>query len=101
MKMTDAMDVISTPEKKQYNTKGYMVYFEEIMPTTYFRPDHFPEKNEGEELIPTPEAAWALARRFVERGQNSNIVNVYVMDDDFKPVSDYEAKIINPQAHRP
>jgi len=86
MKMKDAMDIIN--EK----SKGYMVSFEKIE-RTMLRSDHFPDKHSGEPLIDSERKAWALAHKFASKTYGK-CVNIYVVDDNFRPVACYQQHMI-------
>ncbi len=88
MKTKDAMRMIEDHER------GFMVHFE-VDTGNILRTDYFPDKSEGEELINDVEEAWTLAKRFAKAGENHNIVNVYVVNQDARPVTDYEKRKLN------
>ena len=88
MKMQEAMDIINN------KPKGFMVSFE-WYGDGMLRSDHFPDKHNAEPLIPTEWEAWELADRFA-RATKGKTCNIYVTDNTFSPVKDYEnRKIIN------
>ena len=78
MKMKEALDIIG---KKQH---GFMVHFEKRNGHILIS-DFFPDKHANEDLIPTIEEARDLADRF-NRATNDDIVNIYVIDHNFRPV---------------
>ncbi len=88
MKYKEALKIIEQAKKP----KGYMVSFE-VKDRSILRSDHFPDKHAGEKLIPTEEEAWDLARQFAN-ATNSNFVNIYVVDQDFGPVSGYSERTL-------
>ncbi len=86
MKIADAMDIINGVPK------GYMVRFK-WKEGWLLRGDYFPDKHAGEKLIDTEREAWALASQFADK-MRGKIVNLYVADDNFKPVNGYREKYI-------
>lgn len=86
MKIQDAMDIINN------KPKGYMVHFE-WCGGGGLRGDYFPDKHTGERLIQTEWDAWELADRFA-KATKGKTCNVYVIDDTFLAVKDYEKRII-------
>ncbi len=89
MKMQEAMNIINN------KPKGFMVSLEWVKSGGILASDHFPDKHGGETLIPTEWEAWELADRFA-RVTRGLAVNIYVVDDTFKPVEEYKKrKIIN------
>ena len=84
MKFQEALDIINKREK------GYMVSFE-VREGGLLRSDHFPDKEADELLIPTEEEAWRLAERFA-KATGDDIVNIYIIDNTFSPVADYDKK---------
>jgi hypothetical protein len=87
MKYQDAVDKICMPVKQ-----GFMVSFE-WCGDGFLRSDHFPEKHDGEALIPTEEAAWILARKFA-KAMKGKVCHLYVIDSNFSPVKDYKKRYI-------
>ena len=85
MKMQDALDII---EKKE---KGFMVHFEK-REGHLLKSDYFPDKHAGEELISTEDEAWELAVKFAKSTSPAEIINIYVIDNNFNPVKDYTLK---------
>ena len=83
MKMKDAMKII---EGKAGN--GFMVSFEKKRGTMLYS-DHVPDMHAGEPLIPTEADAWYMAYQFAKKTVGE-CVNIYVIDHNFKPVSDYK-----------
>jgi hypothetical protein len=73
--------------------RGYRVSFERL-DRHILKGDHFPDRDEP--MIQYEEEAWELAAKFaaITKGRN---VNVYVVDDQWRPVPGYEAKIENRQ----
>ena len=86
MKIDDAMDIINGVPK------GYMVRFE-WKEGSMLRGDHFPDKHAGEKLIDTEWEAWVLASEFADK-MRGRAVNLYVIDDKFKPVNGYHERYI-------
>jgi hypothetical protein len=84
MKMEDAKKIM---EQKI----GFYVTFE-IIDGAVLTSDHFPENTE--ELIPTEEEAWDLAQKFASKTQRK-CVNIYVLDQDFRPVISYSSRMLN------
>lgn len=78
---------------KNEERKGFMVDFEHRIHETLLRSSHFPDKHAGEPLIETEDEAWELARKFAEI-LPQDYVNIYVIKEDFRPVDDYEEKIL-------
>lgn len=74
------MKIIDNSEKS-----GFMVLFE-WAGDGFLRSDYFPDKHAGERLIPTEYEAWNLAERFAA-SLPKRIVNVYVANANFTPVS--------------
>ena len=85
MKFQEALDIINLREK------GYMVSFERRNDGLLIS-DYFPDKHADELLIPTVEEAWDLAERF-SKATDSDIVNIYVIDNTFSPVAGYSEKM--------
>jgi len=88
MKMNTAMEIINKPKPA-----GFMVSFEQIKGRLLCS-DHFPDKHAGEDLIPTETEAWELAERFADATAPEDVVNIYVIDHDFRPVENYATKKI-------
>jgi len=84
MKMDEAKRIIED------NPKGYRVHFEKVGWGT-LTSDYFPEC--GEALIETETEAWELARAFAAK-TTGKCVNIYVIEDQFKPVCGYRASMI-------
>jgi len=89
MKLKDAIKIILS----ESHTTGYMISFEQ-KDGSVLRSDHFPDKNAGEELIEDLDTAWKLAELFAEKTRGKT-VNVYVIDDKFRPVAGYEKRKMN------
>ena len=86
MKMTEVWNLL-------YNKpKGFMVSFEWCS-DGFLRSDHFPDTRDGEKLIDSEHEAWELAERFA-RVTKGRACNLYVVDDNFKPVYNYRDRII-------
>jgi hypothetical protein len=83
MKLEKALKIINESER------GFMVSFE-IKEGNVLKSDYFPEK-EHESLIKTEKEAWDLAKRFA-KATGSEIVNIYVIDQDYAPVKGYSNK---------
>jgi len=88
MKLKTAMNIIEEKEK------GFMIHFE-LKGGGLLHSDHFPDKHAGEDLFETEEEAWVLAKRFANATDSKQYVNIYVIDNNFVPVTAYEAKTIN------
>ena len=88
MKMAEAEAII----KGEPITKGFMVSFE-WKKGGMLHSDHFPDKHDGEPLIPTEKEAWLLASEFAKK-MRGKVVNLYVIKDDFTPVDGYKEKYI-------
>ena len=86
MKMSQAMHII------REGIDGYMVRFE-WKEGNFLRVDYFPEKHCGESLIENEEKAWDLASKFAHQAKGK-VVNLYVVDHEFKPVKNYQDRII-------
>lgn len=82
MKMQTALDIINGVKKT-----GYMIHFERIE-GKLLHAYYFPDKPAGEELIYDEEEAWELATRFAAQ-TIGECVNIYVIDNQFRPVSGY------------
>lgn len=92
MKMQDAVRIINDHER------GFMVNFEQVSKGgegSVMKSDHFPDKNDGEDLIKTEEKAWEIARRFAAAVNPKEYVNIYVIDQTFRPVAGYDDKTLN------
>lgn len=89
MKMEAALGMISQ------ELNGFMVSFE-WCGDGFLRSDHFPDKRGGEKLIETEAEAWDLAVKFA-RATVGKTCNIYVIDQDFKPVEGWRQRKI---AHR-
>jgi len=87
MKIQEAMDII---EKKE---SGFMIHFERRK-GSILSSDYFPDKHLGEELISTENEAWELADRFARATKPEEIINIYVIDQNFNPVNNYDSKSI-------
>ena len=87
MKLREALDIIDTHER------GFMVQFD-VLENQIIRSDHFPDKHSGEELIKSEELAWEMAKRFAAAVDPSTYINIYVINQKFIPVSDYQQKKI-------
>ena len=86
MKMKDALKIMDK------ETEGFMVSFELKIDGMLYS-DHFPEKHSGEDLIETEKDAWVLANEFANK-MKGKAVNIYVVDNNFSPVHNYEDKRI-------
>jgi len=86
MKLAKAMEMI------QNKPTGYMVHFE-WCGNGLLTSDYFPDKLNGEDLIPTEDEAWMLANRFAmaTRGKTCNL---YVVGRNFSPVESYKDRQI-------
>lgn len=84
MKFQEALDIIDSKEK------GFMVSFD-VIEGSVLRSDNFPDKHDGEPLIPSEYEAWDLAKKFAAATPDK-IVNIYVIDESFSPVKDYNKK---------
>lgn len=93
MKMKVAMEIIDTYEEHKNRQPGYMVEFEHRK-HSILASGHFPDANKGDELIPTETKAWDLANRFNE-ATNSDYVNIYVIDQNYRPVANHANKTLN------
>lgn len=71
---------------------GFMIHFEHAG-DGFLRSDHFPDKHGEEPLIKTEIKAWRLANSFAVNTKG-RCINIYVIDQDFNPVKDYENKKI-------
>lgn len=88
MLMCEAMQII----EREPEPPGYMVSFERVE-GMFLASDHFPDKHQGEPLIPTEEEAWDLAQRFAAKTVG-RCVNIYVVAHDFHPVPGYRDRMI-------
>jgi hypothetical protein len=88
MKYKEALQIIKDSTKNQ----GFMVSFEKVK-EGILTSDYFPDKHNGEDLLPSEEAAWDLALKFA-RATRNKCVNIYVIDHDFSPVEGYRENII-------
>lgn len=70
--------------------RGFMVSFE-VRNGWIFESNYFPEKHDGESLIASEEQAWDLAKKFAY-ATGPEVVNIYVIDSTFSPVSNYSLK---------
>jgi hypothetical protein len=91
MNFKEAIDIIEKHER------CFMVHFE-VVEGGLLHSDYFPDKHAGERLIPTEIEAWELASRFA-KATDDNYVNIYVIDDKFKPVNGYESRIFKAYPH--
>ena len=89
MKTSKALKIMKMLPKSK---KGFMVSFEKAE-GNILRSDHFPDKHAGEVLISTEKEAWSLAERFTKH-TDENYVNIYVIDETFSPVKDYDSKML-------
>jgi hypothetical protein len=87
MKMSEAMEIIEN------ESKGFMVSFKRRCGAMLIS-GYFPERFEGETLIPTEEEAWDLAERFSEKA-GERFVNIYVVDSNFIPVPNYKTRMLH------
>ena len=87
MKINEAMSIIDNNKDS-----GYMVHFE-LRSKGCLISDYFPDKHAGEKLIETEDKAWDLAKKFA-KSTNSDYTNIYVIDSDFRPVLNYEHKVL-------
>ena len=82
MKMIDAMKIMAEGERP----KGYRVHYEEY-DGRFFTSGYFPDDNEP--LIDSEWRAWELAGLFAdETAQGGKYVNIYVVDNYWKPTWD-------------
>ena len=87
MKLEKALEIIGEREEKiEFSESGFMVDFERHE-RPFLRSDHFPDKHGGELLISDEQKAWELAEKFA-KATGDDIVNIYVVDSNFSPVSD-------------
>ena len=93
MKMQKALDIINGHLMQK---RGYMVSFYH-KDGRILSSDYFPDKHAGEDLIPTEREAWNLARAFANR-TTGRCINIYVVDESFRPVPGYSTHMI---ANRP
>lgn len=82
MKMSEAEQIIKG------KPKGFRVHFEKVR-EGFLLSDFFPDR--GEELIPSEDDAWNLARSFASKTRGS-FVNIYVINEHFVPVQGYQNK---------
>ena len=89
MKMSDAIAIIGGGQKKM----GFRVRFE-WADHGILKNDFFPDR--GEELIPTEDDVWNLAKLFANKTKNFGVpaVNIYVIDQDWSPVPEYKKREI-------
>lgn len=74
------------------NKKGYRVHFDE--PAWFgFCNDYFP--NFDEEPFDDESIAWLMAEKFAEKTLARGFKNIYVVDENYKPVKNYQNKILN------
>lgn len=100
MKFEEATKIIKIGEKRtplsrikrDKKGKGFMVHFE-IRSSGCLHSNYFPDKHANEELIRNEVEAWELAERFAQTTP-AIYVNIYVIDDTFKPVANYKEKTI-------
>lgn len=78
--------------RKLIAQRGYRVSFER-RENGMLCGDHFPER--GEPPIKDIEIAWGLAEAFADVDPKK-YVNVYVINADWTPVLDYDARKFNP-----
>ena len=81
MKMAEATKIMKS---------RYMVSFERVE-GKILKPDYFPDKNAGEELIATETEAWTLAVAFAHKTKGK-CINIYVVNADFTPVQGYKRR---------
>ncbi len=86
MKMSEAMAIIGGKKL------GFLITFD-WAGDGFLRSDHFPDLHSGENPIETKQAAWELAKLFASKLPR-RAVNIYVVDQDFKPVDNYKEKEI-------
>lgn len=86
MKFAEALEIIGGKQL------GFMVHFEHAG-DGFLRSDYFPDKHAGEDLIDTEDAAWELARLFAAQTKEK-CVNIYVVNQDFSSVENYDQKKI-------
>ena len=86
------MAIIKAAEKSAHYTsiRGFMISFD-VVKGNMLHSDHFPDKHAGEKLIKTEDEAWLIARRFAS-ATDETYVNIYVIDDSFSPVKNYDLK---------
>ena len=87
MKMQEAMDII------EQKGNGFMVSFDKLE-GAFLSGGHFPDKHDGEQMIPSESEAWELARKFATAAEPLGYFNIYVVDHNFHPVAGYEQKQI-------
>ena len=91
MKLEEALKIMGRGnEKVELCENGFMVDFE-IHDKPFLRSCHFPDKHGGELLISDKQKAWELAEIF-SATTGSDIVNIYVVDSSFNPVSERTIK---------
>ena len=93
MKLNEAIDIINS--KINGVGSGYMVHFE-LVEGSVLKSDHFPDKHAGEKLIESEESAWELADKFA-RATGSDYINIYVVDERWRPVAGYDAQTYKKQ----
>jgi len=90
MRIGNALVLIETHNKN--NATGFMVSFE-LRERGMLASDHFPDAHNGEPLIQTEEEAWRLASEFSK--VSTRYVNIYVINQDYRPVAGYRERILN------
>ena len=91
--ITQHEEFLRKPSKiKPSKEKGFMIHFEKTEGHC-LASDYFPDKHAGEKLIPTKDEAWNLAKRFTS-ATLSDIVNIYVIDHNFYPISGYQSQTL-------
>jgi len=99
MKMKDAMALIKKSEKsiseakKKKEPQGFMVHFEKKEGHT-LASGYFPDKHAGEKLIKTEDEAWELAGKFAKATDSCEYINIYVVNNNWRPVDHYQTKAI-------
>jgi len=87
MKLEKALEIMGeSKEKIEFSESGFMVDFERHK-KPFLYSDHFPDKHGGELLISDEQKAWELAEKFA-KATGDDIVNIYVVDSHFSPVSE-------------
>ena len=85
MKYLEALNMIQGDKKE-----GYLIHFE-VIENGLLKSDYFPDFRNGEEPISSESEAWKIARQFAN-STNSNYVNIYVMNTNFRPAcNDWQA----------
>ena len=99
MKMKEAMALIKKSEKeisakaKKKELQGFMVHFEKVE-GHILSAGYFPDKHAGEKLIKTEDEAWEMASRFAKATDYKEYINIYVVNNNWRPVAYYATKAI-------